>query len=108
MTEAVSAVPGSAASVPPAAPRLAFGIGPDGTYTALGQAAAFVLGVLTMFAFLPLMIVAALLYTKAETVFPEDPARARRLVDWSWLCITVPVAFAALIGVAVLLERLVG
>ncbi|MFG2090512.1 MULTISPECIES: hypothetical protein [unclassified Spirillospora] len=89
MTEAVSA-----ASVPATASRPAFGIGPDGTYTRTGQAAAFVLGVLTMFAFLPLMVVAALLYTKAETVFPEDPARARTLVNWSWISITVPVAIA--------------
>ncbi|XRQ12519.1 hypothetical protein ACN3XK_16975 [Actinomadura welshii] len=97
MTEAVSA-----ASVPAAAPRLAFGIGPDGTYTRLGQIAAFVLGVLTMLAFLPLMVVAALLYDRAETVFAEDPARARRLVNWSWLSITVPVA-VSVVAVPVLL-----
>ncbi|TDC52713.1 hypothetical protein E1281_18760 [Actinomadura sp. KC345] len=91
MTEAVSA-----ASVPAAAPRLAFGIGQDGTYTRLGQTAAFVLGTLTMLAFVPLMVVAALLYAKAETVFADDPARARTLVNWSWISITVPVVIAAI------------
>ncbi len=39
-------------------------------------------------------MVAALLYTRAETRFAEDPARARALVNWSWLCITVPVVIA--------------
>ncbi|TDE34291.1 hypothetical protein [Actinomadura sp. 6K520] len=106
MTEAVSAASGSAASAPYAAPRLAFGIGPDGAYTRPGQAAAFVLGVLTMFAFLPLMVVAALLYTKAETVFPEDAERARRLVNWSWISITAPVAIAAAAGAVLVLMAL--
>ncbi|TDB95091.1 hypothetical protein [Actinomadura sp. 7K534] len=105
MTEAVPPASVSAASVP-AAPRLAFGIGPDGTYTTLGQAAAFVLGVLTMFAFLPLMVVAALLYTKAETVFPEDAERARRLVNWSWVSITAPVVLASLLGAVLVLVAL--
>lgn len=91
MTEAVSA----AAPVPASASGTAFGIGPDGTYTTFGQIAAFVLGLLTMFAFLPLVVVAALLYSRAETVFAEDPARARTLVNWSWLAITVPVVLAA-------------
>ncbi|TDC81332.1 hypothetical protein [Actinomadura sp. 7K507] len=91
MTEAVLA-----ASVPAAAPRLAFGIGPDGTYTRSGQAAAFVLGTLTMLAFVPLMVVAALLYTKSETVFAENPERARRLVNWSWISITAPVVIAVI------------
>lgn len=91
MTEAVSgAVPASAP-----APRLAFGIGPDGTYTRFGQAAAFVLGLLTTFVFLPLVVVGALLYTRAETRFGEDPARARTLVIWSWLSITAPILIAA-------------
>ncbi|MEU8119332.1 hypothetical protein AB0C21_11570 [Spirillospora sp. NPDC049024] len=90
MTEAVSgAVPAAAP-----APRLAFGIGPDGTYTRFGQALAFVLGLLATFAFLPLVVVAALLYTRAETRFGEDPARARTLVNWSWLSITAPVVIA--------------
>ena len=40
-----------------AAPPLAFGIGPDGTYTRFGQVAAFVLGLLTTFVFLPLVVV---------------------------------------------------
>lgn len=92
-----------AASAP--VPSLAFGIGPDGTYTRFGQAAAFVLGLLTTFAFLPLTVVAALLYTRAETRFAEDPARARTLVNWSWLCVTVPVVIAVAAGAAVALTR---
>ncbi|NKZ03622.1 hypothetical protein [Actinomadura latina] len=83
-------------AVPAPAPSLAFGIGPDGTYTRPGQAAAFVLGLITTFVFVPLVVVAALLYTRAETRFAEDPARARALVNWSWLCITIPV----LLGIA--------
>ncbi|MER7545267.1 hypothetical protein [Actinomadura sp.] len=85
MTETAPAAP---------APSLAFGIGPDGTYTLAGQIAAFVLGLLTTFVFLPLVVVAALLYTRAETRFAEDPARARTLVNWSWLCITLPLLLA--------------
>ncbi|WP_067461153.1 hypothetical protein [Actinomadura macra] len=78
-------VPQSAA---PARPAL--GIGPDGTYTLGGQIAAFVLGLLTMIVCLPLVVVAALLYTSAENRFAEhDPRRGRVLVIWSWLCITV-------------------
>ncbi|QFG21163.1 hypothetical protein [Actinomadura sp. WMMB 499] len=84
-----------------AAPRLAFGIGPDGTYTRLGQTIAFVLGLLTMFAFLPLLFVAALLYARAEERFPNDPERARTLVTWSWISIVVPVAVAAVAAVIV-------
>ncbi|MEU5995038.1 hypothetical protein ABZ806_39190 [Spirillospora sp. NPDC047418] len=87
------------------APSLAFGIGPDGTYTRFGQAAAFVLGLLTTIAFLPLTVVAALLYTRAETRFAEDPARARTLVNCSWLCVTVPVAIALAGAAAVMLTR---
>ncbi|WP_433226852.1 hypothetical protein [Actinomadura formosensis] len=85
-----------------AAPPLAFGIGPDGTYTRFGQVAAFVLGLLTTFVFLPLVVVAALLYTRAETRFAEDPARARALVNWSWLCVTAPIVIAA-VAIAALL-----
>ncbi|TDD31921.1 hypothetical protein E1287_24750 [Actinomadura sp. KC06] len=103
MTEAVSA-----ASVPAPVSGTAFGIGADGTYTRFGQVAAFVLGVLTMFAFLPLLVVAAMLYTRSETVFAEDPARARRLVNWSWISIAVPggLAFIALavLGLGALLR----
>jgi hypothetical protein len=88
MTEAVSA--------PTAAPRPAFGIGPDGTYTRVGQVLAFILGLLTTFVFLPLVVVAALLYARAEIRYAEDPARARTLVNWSWLSITVPVVLAAI------------
>ncbi|TMR04254.1 hypothetical protein ETD83_08755 [Actinomadura soli] len=103
MTEAVST-----ASVPAPASGTAFGIGADGTYTRSGQAAAFVLGVLTMFAFLPLLVVAAMLYTRSETVFAHDPARARRLVNWSWVAIGVPSAIAlvvlAVVGLGALLK----
>ncbi|MWA03797.1 hypothetical protein F8568_026120 [Actinomadura sp. LD22] len=83
-----------------AAPRLAFGIGPDGTYTRIGQTFAFILGLLTTFAFLPLVVVGALLYTKAEGIFPADADRARRLVNWSWVSITVPVVLAVAGGAA--------
>ncbi|OLT12849.1 hypothetical protein BJF79_21375 [Actinomadura sp. CNU-125] len=78
-----------------AVPRPAFGIGPDGAYTPLGQTIAFILGVLTMFAFFPLLVVAALLYARAEEQFPNDPKRARTLVNWSWLSVIVPVVVAA-------------
>lgn len=88
-----------------AAPRLAFGIGPDGTYTRVGQTVAFVLGLLTTFAFLPLVVVGAVLYTKAEGVFPADAARARRLVNWSWISITVPVVIAVAAAAAVTVLR---
>ncbi|HEY8480906.1 MAG TPA: hypothetical protein VIL71_13855 [Spirillospora sp.] len=88
-----------AASVSTAAPRLAFGIGPDGAYTRSGQVIAFVLGVLTMVVCMPLMVAAALLYTKAETVFPHDPGRARTLVNWSWACIAAPALFGVVFGV---------
>ncbi|WP_433463229.1 hypothetical protein [Spirillospora sp. CA-128828] len=90
MTEAVAA--------PVAAPRPAFGIGPDGTYTLFGQVLAFILGLITTFVFLPLVVVAALLYTRAETVFAENPSRARALVIWSWLSITVPVIVAGAVA----------
>ncbi|TYK52294.1 hypothetical protein [Actinomadura decatromicini] len=97
MTEAVSA-----AAVPAPSRRLALGVGADGTYTRPGQAAAFVLGLVTTFVFLPLVVVAALLYTRAETRFADDPARARVLVRWSWLCITLfPILAAGAIGAVV-------
>jgi hypothetical protein len=101
MTEAASA-----ASVPASASaRPAFGIGPDGTYTTFGQVAAFVLGLLTTFVFVPLVVVAAKLYLRAETVFAEDPARARKLVTWSWISIAVPSAIGVvLVAVAVALS----
>ncbi|MFB4301762.1 hypothetical protein [Actinomadura sp. NTSP31] len=83
------------------APRLAFGIGPDGSYTRGGQAAAFILGLFTTIAFLPLVVVGALLYTKAEATFPADADRARRLVNWSWASISVPVVIGAAVSVIV-------
>ncbi|MFB4307123.1 hypothetical protein [Actinomadura sp. GTD37] len=85
----------------PATPALAFGIGPDGTYTRPGQIAAFILGLFTMVVFVPLVVVAALLYARAETRFAEDPARARTLVNWSWACVAVPVALGAAASVVV-------
>lgn len=96
----------AAAAPHPAAPsatasRLAFGIGPDGAYTRLGQTVAFVLGLLTMFAFLPLLFVSALLYARAEEVFEDDPERARTLVNWSWIGIIAPVVLAAVTAVIV-------
>ncbi|WUI01709.1 hypothetical protein OHR68_07790 [Spirillospora sp. NBC_00431] len=100
MTEAFSV-----SSVPAPVSGTAIGIGEDGTYTRAGQVAAFVLGVLTMLAFLPLLVVAAMLYTRAETVFAEDRARARSMVNWSWICIAVP-GIPALIGLVVALAYL--
>lgn len=88
------------------APALAFGIGPDGTYTRGGQVAAFVLGLFTMVLFLPLVVVAALLYTRAETRFAEDPVRARTLVNWSWACVGAPVALGAASSFVVALFQL--
>ncbi|GLZ13616.1 hypothetical protein Acsp04_38510 [Actinomadura sp. NBRC 104425] len=86
-----------------ASPRLGFGIGPDGTYTRGGQVLAFVLGVWAMLAFLPLVFAGAVLYTRAEERFAEDPERARRLVTWSWLCVSVLPPAAAAIGAGVYL-----
>ncbi|GAA4233272.1 hypothetical protein GCM10022254_35370 [Actinomadura meridiana] len=106
MTEAVSA-----ASVPVPAARPGFGIGPDGTYTRFGQVAAFVLGLLTTFVFLPLVVVAAKLYLRSEDVFAEDPARARKLANWSWVSITVPglpALVAVVVGLALLLAKQLG
>ncbi|MEU8346057.1 hypothetical protein AB0C74_30535 [Spirillospora sp. NPDC048832] len=88
-------------AVPSPAPVLAFGIGPDGTYTRLGQVAAFVLGTLTTLVFFPLAVAAAVLYTHAETRFADDPARARALVNWSWLCIAAPVVLGSVAAVLV-------
>ncbi|GLW65527.1 hypothetical protein Arub01_37710 [Actinomadura rubrobrunea] len=84
-----------------ASPRLGFGIGTDGSYTRGGQVLAFALGLWTMLAFLPLLFVGAILYTRAEERFAEDPQGARRLVTWSWLCVSVlplvPVAIGAVV-----------
>lgn len=104
MTETVPAP----ASAPVPATALAFGIGPDGTYTRGGQIAAFILGLFTMLVFVPLVVVAALLYTRAETRFAEDPARARTLVNWSWACVGVPVAVGAAISILVGTLQLLG
>ena len=50
-------------------------------------------------------VVGAVLYTKAEGVFPADAARARRLVNWSWISITVPVVIAVAAAAAVTVLR---
>ncbi|MFB4318435.1 hypothetical protein [Actinomadura sp. 21ATH] len=91
MTEAAPSTP----PVPPVpavpgafAPRLAPGIGPDGTYTLGGQITAFLLGLYAMVVFFPALIAAALLYTWAEERFERDPAGARTRVIWSWICVT--------------------
>jgi hypothetical protein len=105
MNEAVPA-PGSPPAAAVSAARPAFGIGPDGSYTRGGQVIAFLFGLWTMVLSFPLLFVGALLYTKAEEVFKDDPARARRLVTWSWLSITVaPVVSAAVITSVTLLLR---
>lgn len=83
-------------------PRPAFGIGPDGTYTRKGQALAFLCGLLTMALFFPLLFPGAILYSKAETAFPDDPDKARRLVGWSWLCVTLAPLTAAAVTYAVI------
>lgn len=85
------------------APRLAPGIGRDGTYTRGGQAVAFVLGLVTMVAFLPGLFLGALLYTAGESRFAQDPERARKLVTWSWLSISALPAVAVLVMVVVYL-----
>ncbi|WP_131741107.1 hypothetical protein [Actinomadura roseirufa] len=79
------------------------GIGADGSYTLPGQIAAFVLGLLTTLLCPPMAVVAALLYTRAEERFAAgDPGRARRLVVWSWLSVTVlPLALTGSIVAAV-------
>jgi hypothetical protein len=72
-----------------AGPRLGFGIGPDGTYTRSGQILAFLAGLWAMVVFFPALVAGALLYTKSEEIFTQDPVRARTLVLRSWLSITV-------------------
>jgi hypothetical protein len=85
-----------------ATPRAAFGIGPDGSYTRKGQALALACGIVTMVLFFPMLVAGALLYTRAEAVFQDDPDGARPLYTWSWLSITVapvvlgPAAFVVM------------
>ncbi|GAA4085911.1 hypothetical protein [Actinomadura miaoliensis] len=86
-----------------ASPRLGFGIGPDGTYTRGGQVLAFVLGLWAMLAFLPLLFVGAVLYTRAEERFAENPERARHMVTWSWLSVSVLPLVPVVIGVGIYL-----
>ncbi|WP_285699453.1 hypothetical protein [Actinomadura sp. NBRC 104412] len=112
MTDAASAptpIPGPH-STPYTAPgpRLAAGIGPDGTYNSGGRFLAFLAGLWTMVAFFPLLFVGAVLYTKAEEIWPQDPERARRLVVWSWASVTwMPLVCAAVVtGVTLALSLL--
>jgi hypothetical protein len=103
MTQAASApFSGSYAAT---GPRLAFGIGPDGTYTRGGQVLAFIAGLFTLILFFPLLFPGAILYTRAEEVFAENPERARKLVMWSWICVTlvIPLALLAALGIGVTL-----
>ncbi|MEU5881389.1 hypothetical protein [Spirillospora sp. NPDC047279] len=85
----------------PAPTGFGLGIGPDGTYTRGAQVIAFLFGVWTMLLFFPLLIVGAMLYTNAEAKFPTDPGRARKMVLWSWLSVSIlpPVALAVAGGV---------
>ncbi|MFC5747020.1 hypothetical protein [Actinomadura rugatobispora] len=101
MNEAAPA-PGAlpVASAGPTASHPAFGIGQDGTYTRTGQVLAFLAGLWTMVLFFPLLFVGAILYTKAEEVFKDDPARARKLVSWSWLSVTVAPVLAVAVVIA--------
>jgi hypothetical protein len=90
-------------------PRPAFGIGPDGTYTRAGQVLAFLCGLWTMALFFPLLFPAAILYTRSEEVFQDDPGRARKLVQWSWLCITLaPATVAAVVFMVIEIMRING
>jgi hypothetical protein len=74
---------------PPPAARRAPGIGPDGTYTRLGQVLALLFGLYSMIAFVPMVFLGAILYDRSEAHFPQNPKRARTMVIWSWLSITV-------------------
>jgi hypothetical protein len=103
MSEAAPAPIPAYASATAAVPRLAPGIGPDGAYTRGGQIVAFLFGLWTMVLFFPLLFPGALLYTRAEERFEQSPDRARTLVMWSWLSITVAPLVAALLLVAVVL-----
>ncbi|GAA2439061.1 hypothetical protein GCM10010191_62970 [Actinomadura vinacea] len=105
MSEAAPA-PGSLHQPKIAAPSYGFGVGPDGAYTRTGQVLAFLAGLWTMVLFFPLLFPGALLYARAEEVFEQDPARARTLMLWSWLSITVAPLFggALLVGVSLLLR----
>ncbi|WP_242905569.1 hypothetical protein [Actinomadura terrae] len=103
------AVPQQPVFRPAASDHLALGVGADGTYTLGGQVAAFLLGVLTMLLFFPLIVVAALLYTRAEERFASgEVERGRRLVTWSWVCITPLPALALVVGSLAAVVALVG
>ncbi|MFD0851848.1 hypothetical protein ACFQ07_06430, partial [Actinomadura adrarensis] len=65
-------------------------------------ALAFACGVLTMVLFFPMLVAGALLYTRAEAVFQDDPDGARPLYVWSWLSITVAPVVLALAAFAVM------
>lgn len=89
------AAPVPAPFPPPPAAKRAFGIGPDGTYTRTGQILAFVFGLYSMLAFVPMVFLGAILYDRSEAHFPQNPKRARAMVRWSWLSLTV---FSTLCG----------
>ncbi|MFI0449593.1 hypothetical protein [Actinomadura sp. 6N118] len=82
---------------------LGLGIGPDGSYTRGGQVVAFLLGLWTMVLFFPLLVVGAMLYARAEEVFEANPGKAKKMVLWSWLSISVlPLIPAVVIGGAMI------
>ncbi|MBC6458734.1 hypothetical protein [Actinomadura sp. HBU206391] len=85
----------------PASLRRAPLIGPDGTYTRNGQALAFVLGVIGLL-FVPATLAAALLYTRAETLFATEPEEARRLVSWSWIALMIVPVLGIVTGLIAL------
>jgi hypothetical protein len=90
---------------PPAA-RRAPGIGTDGTYTRLGQVLAFIFALYSMFAFVPMVFLGAILYDRSEAHFAQNPKRARTMVIWSWLSITVlSTLCGAIVLTVVMLSR---
>ncbi|GAA2600050.1 hypothetical protein SMC26_19625 [Actinomadura fulvescens] len=98
----------AAAPTAPAATGFGLGIGPDGTYTRGAQVVAFLLGLWTMLVFFPLLVVGAMLYANAEEVFKTNPGRAKTMVLWSWLSVSVfpPVAAVVALGVVIAVKAL--
>ncbi|WP_433329823.1 hypothetical protein [Spirillospora sp. CA-294931] len=93
-----AAAPAAPASTP-APSGYGLGIGPDGTYTPAAQVVAFICGLWTMVLFFPFLILGALLYTNAEPAFESDPRRARKMMLWSWLSVSLlPLLAAAIVG----------
>ncbi|MFG2003490.1 hypothetical protein ACGFNU_30455 [Spirillospora sp. NPDC048911] len=91
------------AAAPTAPASLGLGIGPDGTYTRGAQVVAFLLGLWTMIAFFPLLFPGAILYAKSEETFEANPGRARTMVLWSWLCVSVLPLIPVAIGTGVVI-----